>query len=321
MTNATCVIPPHVALTVGPRLLGFLFHWGLYGVLSVQVYLYYLAFPKDPLRNKVWVYLTFFLESVQTIITTYLAFTSFASGYGNYTVFDRGISVSWFSVPLLTGVVASLAQSLYAYRIYVLSQSYTLPAVIMILSAVQLIGSILTAVLEQSVHSFSQILGTKFTAYTTIWGAGSAVCDTVIAVGMVYYLNKRGQGIMKETSFLVRRIMRLVVETGIATATVAIIYVVLVALPNSSYYFTVGNVLAKMYSNSMLVLLNSRMRISFESSNTTKDDFICSDTLNNGQTKISTFNLKNTRDFEVSYSTNTDGVHLPVQDRYRGYAV
>ena len=102
--------------------------------------MYYLAFPTDPKRNKVFVYSVFILEVTQTIIATRSAFHVFGEGYGNLAFF-YGVQLSWFSVPILTGIsrhyiqnyhrmstyetheVAFIAQNFYAYRISILSQS------------------------------------------------------------------------------------------------------------------------------------------------------------------------------------------------------
>lgn len=40
----------------GPLIIACLLHWGLFGTLSVQLYLYYLAFPKDRTSTKCLVY-------------------------------------------------------------------------------------------------------------------------------------------------------------------------------------------------------------------------------------------------------------------------
>jgi len=36
-----------VSISAGPRLLGLLFNWGLLGLLTTQVYVYFLNFPND----------------------------------------------------------------------------------------------------------------------------------------------------------------------------------------------------------------------------------------------------------------------------------
>ncbi|KIM37283.1 hypothetical protein M413DRAFT_77301 [Hebeloma cylindrosporum] len=143
------------------QLLGYLFHWGLFGVLCMQVYMYYLAFPTDPARNKFFVYSVFILEVTQTIIITQSAFHVFAAGYGNFAFFD-GVELAWFSVPIITGVVAFIAQTFYAYRISILSQTRWVAGVIMGLAFLQLGGSVASAVVLHDAKLFSKLLGPHF---------------------------------------------------------------------------------------------------------------------------------------------------------------
>jgi hypothetical protein len=78
--------------------------------------MYYLAFPTDPKRNKFFVYSTFILEVMQTILVTRTAFQVFGEGYGNLANFDS-IELAWFSMPIITGIgkycIAKLPSNLY----------------------------------------------------------------------------------------------------------------------------------------------------------------------------------------------------------------
>ena len=65
--------------------------------------MYYLAFPDDPLQNKLLAYGVFVFESVQTILLTATAFHSFAAGFGNLVALDR-IGLIWFTVPIMSGI-------------------------------------------------------------------------------------------------------------------------------------------------------------------------------------------------------------------------
>ena len=103
------------------QLLGYLFHWGLFGVLCMQVCelnrlklvlsfedqcygdMYYLAFPTDPTRNKLFVYSVLVLEVTQTLIITRSAFYVFGQGYGNFAYFNR-VELAWFSIHIITGI-------------------------------------------------------------------------------------------------------------------------------------------------------------------------------------------------------------------------
>ncbi|KAF8996709.1 hypothetical protein BDQ17DRAFT_1172193, partial [Cyathus striatus] len=104
-------------------LFAYMANWMLYGVLCVQVYLYYLAFPKDPLHNKIMVYIVFILETIQSAMIGRDVYVTFAKGFGNPDAINN-IHLEWFTLPFLGSIVAGMVQILYAYRIHILSKSW-----------------------------------------------------------------------------------------------------------------------------------------------------------------------------------------------------
>jgi len=262
IANSTFIpIPPNIAAKTGPRLLGFMFHWGLFGALCVQVYIYHLAFQGDARRNKILVYSVFLIELAQTIFFTQSAFYIFGSGYGNFADFDN-IKFSWFTAPLITGIVAFVTQMFYAYRISILASSYLVASITAILAAVQLGGAISTAVIQKDAGSFHLLLGHNYSISAGIWNGTTALCDVIIAIAMTYYLSRRGSDAARSTRKVVRGIIALVIETGTITAMLAITNLVLADLPGKpSYFLASSETLGKFYSNSMMAVLNSRMRL------------------------------------------------------------
>ncbi|EKM52270.1 uncharacterized protein PHACADRAFT_100501, partial [Phanerochaete carnosa HHB-10118-sp] len=106
-------------------LLGTLFNWGLFGILSVQVYLYHLSFPKDKWLVKGLVYFVYLIDTAQTILVTRDVFVAFALHFGNLDVLDS-IQLEWLAVPVFSSIVSCTVQLYYAYRIGILSGSQIL---------------------------------------------------------------------------------------------------------------------------------------------------------------------------------------------------
>ena len=65
--------------------------------------MYYLAFPSDSIRNKLFVYSVFAIEILQTVVITKSAFHVFAVGYGNFSYYNA-IDLAWLDVPVVSGV-------------------------------------------------------------------------------------------------------------------------------------------------------------------------------------------------------------------------
>ncbi|KIJ36588.1 hypothetical protein M422DRAFT_179246, partial [Sphaerobolus stellatus SS14] len=87
-------------------LLGYLFNWGLYGVLTVQVYLYYIGFPKDRLAAKLMVGGIIVIETLQTLLVTHDVFNAYAKGFGNLDKLNDA-QLEWLATPIISGIGTS----------------------------------------------------------------------------------------------------------------------------------------------------------------------------------------------------------------------
>ncbi|OBZ73413.1 hypothetical protein A0H81_07271 [Grifola frondosa] len=246
---------PTIPDLAGPQMLGFLLNWGLQGVLSNQVYLYHINFPNDSWKLKALVYGIFVFEWAQTILITTTAFEAFVYGWGNIeslTVFHT----TWLSVPIMCGIVAAVVQIFYARRILILSQSRVLAGVVVVLALVQGSAALAGGIMLKRLTSASEQSTT--TPAIATWLGGSALVDIVIAVTMTILLLRTKSGLMQSDN-LVNRLVRLVIESGTLTASVALVDVILFsAIPNQLYHECPALILAKLYANTMVTSLNNR---------------------------------------------------------------
>ncbi|KAK0493073.1 hypothetical protein EDD18DRAFT_1333860 [Armillaria luteobubalina] len=87
------------------------------------------------------------------------------------------------------------------------------------------------------------------------------LCDVIIAIFMTYYLMRGNTG-LRRTQMLVTKLIRLIVETGSATAVVALLsFVLFFSFPHQIFYKTPTVIVAKLYANNVYMVLNSRIRI------------------------------------------------------------
>ncbi|KAJ7855544.1 hypothetical protein B0H13DRAFT_1476016, partial [Mycena leptocephala] len=105
------------------------FTLGLFAALTVQLYLYYQAFPNDMLVTKCLVHTIYILEFVQTAILTQAAFATFGDGFGDVASLTDQHLVG-LTFPIMGGLVASAGQWFYAYRVHVLSRGWIIPGLI-----------------------------------------------------------------------------------------------------------------------------------------------------------------------------------------------
>ncbi|KAJ8087668.1 hypothetical protein PM082_006503 [Marasmius tenuissimus] len=263
MDNSTeglqTTIPPHIADITGPLLIACLFNYLLYGILLVQTYMYYTAFPKDVRWLQVLVYTVVLLDTSQTVMVTYDNYTTFAKGFGNMNRLNE-VGLLWIDLCFVDGLVAFLVEGFYAWRIWILSRSKALVGVIMLTALVQLGGAIAAGIRGKEAQVLSKLKEYCFIA-SSFWLGGSAVCDIIIACSMTWVLY-RTKSTYKHTQNIVRRIILLTMETGTVTALAATFDLIFFLIwPDRDGHVILGLNLAKLYCNSLLVILNSRIKI------------------------------------------------------------
>ncbi|KAK0494013.1 hypothetical protein EDD18DRAFT_1402957, partial [Armillaria luteobubalina] len=241
-------------------IVGYLLHWGLFGTLSVQLYLYYLAFPKDRKFTKHLVYGIYIIEFVQTMLFTHDAFAVFGYGFGDIEALTR-MHFNWLTIPIMSAVVAFAGQAFYAYRIFILSKSRIIPLFVICLSLTSSVAAIITGAYCFLEDSITELNNRKTSISIGFWCGSSALCDIIIAICMTYYL-MRSNTSFRRTQILVSKLIRLIIETGTMTAVVALLCLILFfAFPHKTFYGATSVVIPKLYANTILVVLNSRIQI------------------------------------------------------------
>ncbi|KAJ7119142.1 hypothetical protein C8R44DRAFT_737967 [Mycena epipterygia] len=101
-----------------------------------------------------------------------------------------------------------------------------------------------------------------------IWLAATSLCDLIIVSSMVFYVMKSRKPEFKNTNLILARIIKITVETGLLCALFAIVDLYLFATYKGvNYHLAVCIELSKVYSNSILLILNSRAHIGHSSVN------------------------------------------------------
>ncbi|SJK98192.1 uncharacterized protein ARMOST_01453 [Armillaria ostoyae] len=249
-----------IARLSGPLIVASLLHWGLFGTLSVQLYLYYLAFPKDRNFTKYLVYGVYIVEFVQTILVSHDVFATFGYGFGDIEALTE-VHFNWLIIPIMSAAAAGVGQGFYAYRIFILSRSRTVPAFVVCLSLTSSMGAIITGVYSFQANDITKLNNRKTSIVVGIWCGASALCDVVIAICMTYYLTRRNTS-FRQTRILITKLIRLTIETGSVTAVVALLTLILFfAFPGETFYGTPAFIMPKLYANTIYMVLNSRVRI------------------------------------------------------------
>ncbi|KAJ7764256.1 hypothetical protein B0H16DRAFT_1526512 [Mycena metata] len=249
----------------GPLLIAFAMDWALFAILTVQLYLYYQAFPNDRVFTKSLVYTVYCISLMQAIFVTIDAFDIFGYGFGDPSALTHS-KFAWLTAPVFGAIVACIVQSFYAFRLYRLSGSRIVPSILVfaalgICAAGIFGGVILRKSLKQDVAKIGVHVPTGLAVTTVLFLVGAALIDVTIAGCMTYYLIKTDTG-FRQTHALVTKLIRLSIETGVFTALLTVLILALFfGIPGKGYYAVPGYVISTVYANTMFAVLNSRFHI------------------------------------------------------------
>lgn len=116
-----------------------------------------------------------------------------------------------------------------------------------------------SCIIAMDLKSFALITERDKVATTMFLGA-AALGDTCIATTTIYLLLRGADQRPQQVGRMVSRIVRLVVETNMLTAGVAIVALVtFLAWPANNFFLTPLYILGKLYTTSMLVMFNQRI--------------------------------------------------------------
>ncbi|KAK0451660.1 hypothetical protein EV421DRAFT_2031407 [Armillaria borealis] len=256
-----------VAELTGPYIVGALLNWGLFGTLSVQLYLYYLAFPNDRRFTKYLVYGIYVIELVQTVLVAHDLFAMLGYGFGDVDALTR-INFRWLIVPIMSAVAACVGQFFYAYRIFVLSKSRKIAIFIICVSLTSSVAAMIKGTYSFQAGNTTKLNNRKTHIVAGIWCGAAALCDILIAIYMTYYASSfsfllmRRNSCFRRTQMLITKIIRLTIETGSVTAIVSLLsYILYIAFPHQTFYIAPALLVPKLYANAIYMVLNSRFQI------------------------------------------------------------
>lgn len=252
--------------TVGPLFVAYLLSWALYGTLSVQSYVYYLAFPKDKPLHKWLVLAVYLIETVDIIIMTYDVMADFRDVFHLWLPPDQRsstyrIQFSWLRIYILGAIVTCIVQLYYARHLNLLQRPRAVTLAIIATAFLQCCGSIVSGALQAKHNFYVTAVQNQVPIPNYIFGAASVICSITVSAAMTHELMYQDTEWKKRHPFL-PKLIRVTIETGIVAALAAVSYFVLFFTRAHALNLMIpALVLSKIYANSLLVVFNSRMNI------------------------------------------------------------
>ncbi|KAF8879705.1 hypothetical protein BD779DRAFT_1122892 [Infundibulicybe gibba] len=232
----------------------------LCGVGVAQGYSYYHHFTTDRPFLKVMVGTVLALEVSHSIATADVIY-DFTITLAAAAVKPTN-SYALSATPLLETLITAIVQSFFAYRIRSLSGNLYISSLCWVLSFLRFLGGVALAIEAFLVpHEPGYVVHRDSMAWliTLVLSVGAAV-DLLIAASLCYYLNRLMSPItMRRTARIMDRLISWTIQTGLVTSMTSVAAVICAMNGNWGIWMAIYTVLAKLYSNSLLLSLNVRM--------------------------------------------------------------
>jgi len=180
------------------------------------------------------------------------------NNFGNFNIFFV-ISTEVFIATMFQAWITSGAHLFFIYRIWRFAhKKWFIPAVTIPLSALQLVMIMMESIINLSVDAAdAHIPNTQWMTLTAL--SANLVLDTFLMVAMIWLLKHENNSLFTRTNAMVRRLIVLTINTGMATTITTMITIVLLRTePNNLSYLFFNVITPVLYCNSVLTNLNSR---------------------------------------------------------------
>jgi len=253
--------------TLGAMLIGVLVSTTLFGLTTLQTYLYYCNYTKDRAAFKWLVASVWLLDFIHTVFISHTTYYFLVQQYGNPASLLAGEWSLIMEIVVTIGVTL-LVQGFFAHRVYRLTHNNVwLSGTIVLLSLSHAATGIAAAIRLFQIHVFSrlpEVLGIM--SATLILMAAN---DLFITAVLCLYLRK-AQSSFTETQSAIQMLMVYTIETGLLTSVfVTIDAVCILVMPHNWVFIGITFCISKLYANSLLTILNSRqsLKLTDKSSN------------------------------------------------------
>ncbi|KAK0526974.1 hypothetical protein OC834_004611 [Tilletia horrida] len=244
-------------LSLGGLFIGVILNVLLFGFSCVQIYLYQARFRHDSWKIKTIAYSVFLFDFCNSLFDVIFLYRLLVTHFGNFVAANT--SDIFFALdPVMTGLIAFICQSFFAWRVRRLTHTWWIPAIIIVAGGASFVCALATTIGVVRVVFYDQLQRIK--VVVIIWLTGAALADTVITAALIYTLNKSRTG-FPATDDVLTKLIRATLQTGLLTSTFAIIDLILYLASTSTLHLVFNLPLAKLYCNTLLSSLNARAMI------------------------------------------------------------
>ncbi|KAF7336136.1 hypothetical protein MVEN_02160900 [Mycena venus] len=242
--------------TMGASLIGVFISVFLYGITTLQAFLYYEKYwKKDGAGIKYTVLLVWLLETVHAALACAFIFRLLVLNFNDFAALEV-TTVSDDVTHGILGLTIFVVHCFYIRRLWVFTRNIFITGVVALLAVAHVVLELVTMAILFIFPEFKDFH--RATPFFTSAVVMAVTADIIIAVAMARNLQEK-QSAIKQTNMLLNRLIAYIISTGVLTSVIDIVILVtFLAMPNNLVYLCFLNFINNFYANSMLALLNGR---------------------------------------------------------------
>ncbi|KAJ7055128.1 hypothetical protein C8F01DRAFT_471542 [Mycena amicta] len=256
--------PPTMDETYGAMYIGVLFATLLQGVLTVQVYTYYMSFSNDSAWLKTLVAAVWILDTTHLVLIAQSTYHYLITSWGNNAALL--VATTPFLINMIFIIVSSfLCRIFFLYRVWVFSKHNWL--ITGFLGCGCLAGFCIECTVIGEMLSFTAMEEYSQLTTNAKWSFSvSTLFDLLLACTLAWYIRTTKveladgmDGVHPRTNLVLRRVLQYAVATGLTTSMVGLATLVAYLLATDKFIFmAIFFSFGRVYTNSLLVSLNTR---------------------------------------------------------------
>jgi len=257
-----------VAATYGSALIGAMVASVLYGIATLQTYLYFHYYPEDNLRLKLMVAVVWVIETLHVAFVNRFLYIYLINYFGNALELIKAHWTLYISV-LCNLIVGVIVQTFFASRIHTLGKKYWLTGLIGVSILAHVAFGIETVVKCFHYKYFTEVSTFKYSTSLPL-GLFSVIPDVLISGSLCYFLKSSKNKVsgIKSTEVIIDLLMQYAINRVLLTSAAVIAELVCtLAMPESFSYLALDFCVGKLYSNTLLATLNARKYVRSKGSN------------------------------------------------------
>ncbi|KAF7366828.1 hypothetical protein MSAN_00941100 [Mycena sanguinolenta] len=257
--------------TYGLLFLAIVVSTALYGAGILQFWMYIRKYhSKDPLLVKSLVITVLICDTAQQSLLCHAVYKYLVKSIGDPPILLSVVNTLMIEL-FFSCAISTLVQQFYCWRIYMIGKSVFLAGALSLVSWSSCVTLLIYSAKAVQLSLLSEVISLK--AWSIAANTLSAVTDIAISVVLVILLHSAKTGFKRSTD-LVNRLMVFTFNTGLPTSVCALVATICVAAFSETFlYIFFFLLLGRLYTNSLLVTLNSREYIKSSSDNHNQEQY------------------------------------------------